>query len=350
MAKNRGIFINRDCIVEKITRIGNENWTDFVANELNQVGNAYRCEMIADGKKAMLDFYFRNDGTTSINSTGTNIDISQYVKAALESTAKYIGNDETKTYSFKKLSNEWSSKLVGYLKSIEGMHYTAEKKDTQPIHMEYIFTSTYGDKLHINQYENGTLVLQGKPAYVYGEAISFLSYSNEVTVDKIVESISVLHNVDVNTSDVHVELKGLLPKSYSGLDTVILKILSPSVALRKISVDLEDYSCFAFPALRALEAYIKWVLGKKNVNVGDSFAGVFSGYNLTENAKNKINNTTYQREVERVFKYFKDNRHVHFHTEQILIGTKLIENRTEAEEIINSCIQLIETSYDNMNI
>lgn len=47
--------------------------------------------------------------------------------------------------------------------------------------------------------------------------------------------------------------------------------------------------------------------------------------------------------------YFKGNRHVIFHTNQILIGTKLIEDKHEADEIINTVINLIESSYANIN-
>lgn len=136
----------------------------------------------------------------------------------------------------------------------------------------------------------------------------------------------------------------MLKNSYSKLDPIIIKLLSPSVALRKISIELDDYSCFAFPALRALEAYIKWLLAKKGVAVERSFAGIFYGYNLTTQVCSTINDSVYQSGIEKVFKYFKDNRHVYFHTEQVLIDTALIQNRSEADSIINSVINLIETS------
>ena len=57
----------------------------------------------------------------------------------------------------------------------------------------------------------------------------------------------------------------------------------------------------------------------------------------------------YQNELEKLFAYLKSNRHVRFHAEQILIGTKLIEDKHEADEIINTVINLIETSYVNIN-
>ena len=44
--------------------------------------------------------------------------------------------------------------------------------------------------------------MQGKPAYLYGEAISFLSYCNDVSVDDIVSSINSFHDVNVKTSEV----------------------------------------------------------------------------------------------------------------------------------------------------
>lgn len=76
---------------------------------------------------------------------------------------------------------------------------------------------------------------------------------------------------------------------------------------------------------------------------------MFSGTTLCPPAATKVNDVTYQRELERLFAYFKGNRHVLFHTEQILIGTKLIEDKHEADEIINTVINLIETSYANIN-
>lgn len=76
---------------------------------------------------------------------------------------------------------------------------------------------------------------------------------------------------------------------------------------------------------------------------------MFSGTTLCPSAATKVNDVTYQSELERLFAYFKGNRHVLFHTEQILIGTKLIEDKHEADEIINTVINLIENSYANIN-
>lgn len=348
MAK-KGVFIDRDKIVELIREVGEKKWTDFTASELTIVGHAKRCVMTADGKEAMLNLFFNNDGTTTITPTGKNTDISSVIKVLLEEQCRFSNAAQGKTYSIKKLPKEWSEKVIEYLSSLENVNVDEYSVNTPPIHKSYVFTSKIGDKLTINVYQTGTLTLQGKPAYLYGEAISFLSYCTDVSVDDIVDSINSFHNVNVKTSEVRNDMEVLMPRAYGNIDEMILKLLSPSISLRKVNINLEDYSCYTFPALRALEGYIKYLFGLKGVIIGNNFGSAFNGNVLHAEVAKKIGDTTFQSELERLYVYFKGNRHVIFHTEQILIGTTLIEDKHEADEIINTVINLIESSYANIN-
>ena len=349
LAKNKGVYVNRDEIVNLIREVGTTQWENFTASELTTAGTAQRCVLTADGKTAMLNLYFNNNGTTTITPTGSNLEISSVVKALIEEKCTFSGGAQGKTYSIKTLPMEWCEKIVDYLKSLDGVSTEETSVETVPAHDSYVFTSKIGDKLTVNLYKTGTLTLQGKPAYLYGEAISFLSYCNDISVDDIVDSINTFHNVSVKTSEVRSDMEVLMPRAYGNIDEMILKLLSPSISLRKVSIELEDYSCYTFPALRALEGYIKYLLGIKGVTVGNTFGGVFNGTTLCPAAVTKVNDATYQNELERLFAYFKGNRHVLFHTKQILIGTRLIEDKHEADEIINTVINLIETSYANIN-
>lgn len=54
------------------------------ASELVENGNHYRCHIVADEKKAILDFYFNVDGSTTIVPTGTDKDVSLMIKTILE--------------------------------------------------------------------------------------------------------------------------------------------------------------------------------------------------------------------------------------------------------------------------
>lgn len=348
VAKNKGVFIDRERIVDLIRNVGIKQWEDFSANDLTIVGNAHRCIINAEGKTAMLDFYFNNNGTTTITPTGNNRNISAIVKTLLEEKYTFSGETQGKTYSIRKLTMEWAAKLIDYLKTLEGVTTEQYNVGSSPKHCSSIFTSRIGDKLTINFYETGTLTLQGKPAYLYGEAISFLSYCNDVSLDDIVDSVNRFHDVNVKTSEVRNDMEVLMPRAYGNIDEMILKLLSPSISLRKVNIELEDYSCYTFPALRALEGYLKYLFSLKGVTIGNTFGRVFNGNVLYPDVVAAIGDTTYQNELERLYVYFKGNRHVTFHTEQILIGTKLIEDKHEADEIINTVINLIETSYVNI--
>ena len=90
------------------------------------------------------------------------------------------------------------------------------------------------------------------------------------------------------------------------------------------------------------------MFGLKGVTIGNTFGSVFNGDVLNSSVATKIGDAIFQSELERLYVYFKGNRHVIFHTEQILIGTKLIEDKHEADEIINTVINLIESSYANI--
>ena len=349
LAKNKGVYVNRDEIVDLIREVGATQWDNFTASELTTVGTAQRCVLTADGNTAMLNLYFNSNGSTTITPTGNNPEISSVVKALIEEKCTFSGDAQGKTYSIKKLPKEWSEKIVDYLKSLEGVATEETSVETVPAHDSYVFTCKIGDKLTVNIYKTGTLTLQGKPAYLYGEAISFLSYCNDISVDDIVDSINTFHNVSVKTSEVRNDMEVLMPRAYGNIDEMILKLLSPSISLRKVNIELEDYSCYTFPALRALEGYIKYLFGLKGVTVGHTFYKIFNNTSLCPSVAKKINDVTYQNELEKLFAYLKSNRHVRFHAEQILIGTKLIEDKHEADEIINTVINLIETSYVNIN-
>ncbi|AOZ96232.1 type II toxin-antitoxin system RnlA family toxin [Butyrivibrio hungatei] len=349
MSKSKGLYVDRSTLIEQIKEICDEMWSECKISDMYPVGNMNRIDICADGKKAILNFFFKEDGTT-IQAAGANKDIAQLIKAKLEERTEYKGNIENTTCSFKKLPYEWGDKLIKYLTSCPGIKISATEIDKAPKHIEYDLSSNYGDKLVINRYSNGTLVLQGKPAYIFGEAISLLSYCKSVSVEDVVSSVSNINKVEVKTGDVHNELKAVLKNSYDYLEPAIIKMLSPAVAMRNVSIDLDDYSCFVFPALRALEGYIKWLFQKKGVYVGNTFNGIFSGYSLCPAVATQISDSVFQAEIENLFKYYKDNRHIHFHASQVLVSTKLIENRNEADIIINEVIERIDSSYIKMGI
>lgn len=331
-------------IRENIEDICAQLWDNFDVSELEELNNMDRCKVIVDGEESILDFYHKKDGTVSIVSRGKHKEISDIIKEKIEDSCEYSSDLENSSHSFKKISKEWSTKFIEYLYELSKNKVETKRYDLPP-HNYYKFTSESGDSLVVNVYDNNTITLQGKPAFLYSEAISFLSYCKDISMEDIVDSINNVYNIDIKINGVRNELKYLLPNSYINLDDIILKILSPSISLRKVDIQLEDYSSYAFPALRALEAYIKKLLLGKNIKIKKTFFGVFKDGKLL----NYDDDTVFKEEVENLYSYLKDNRHVIFHANQMLFSTRILESKTEADQIVNEVLDIIETSYKKIN-
>src|SRR5699024_2953003 len=115
-----------------------------------------------------------------------------------------------------------------------------EKKCIQhenPKYEQWKFVSVKGDRLTINIYETGNVVLQGKPAYLYTEALSFLSYCPEISITDVIEANNSFYKVDIKVEDTRTELKRLMPNAYGSIDDMLFKILSPAISLKKVNME-----------------------------------------------------------------------------------------------------------------
>lgn len=61
----------------------------------------------------------------------------------------------------------------------------------------------------------------------------------------------------------------------------------------------------------------------------------------------RIGDSDFVEALQDIYNYFVRNRHVIFHVDQILINTKVIEDKHEAVTIINDVAALIESTYKN---
>lgn len=351
-ASNRGIYIDRDSLEQIISETGRNEWSSFEFEKLSKVGNADRCIFYINGKKAILDFYFKNKGTVTITPTGSNRELSERLRCLIEEQCEYKDTGISKTHSLL-ITKEWALKLIDFLSSLNDVEKECNTCE-QPKHESYKFKSNIGDKITFNIYDTGKLVIQGKPAYLYSEAMAFLSYCPEITVEDILEANNKFQDVDIKIKDVRDELKVLMPNAYGNIDDTIIKILSPSITLKKIKMDIEDYSCYAFPALRALEGYLKYLLGLKDITIGHDFGKVYSynkktgEYYLKKKIATEISDIKMQNALEQVYNYFNKNRHTIFHTDQILIVSRILEDNQEADLIINEVINMIESTYSDI--
>lgn len=310
--------------------------------------------IVSGMEELKLAFYFKSNGTTTINPNvgslvtrelGTKI--AEYVKTHATFS---LANDKRVDYSTKGIDEEKLSLLLEYIKEVLEFDITEEDRT---VHQKtFIVTSSrHGDKFNINRYTNGNTHFQGKPLKIYNEIYPLLcELIDENDIFKLNED---LYSITINKNDIKDELSHKLPVAGTHLNETIKKMLTGSITLKKIDIDLDDYSSFVFGALRALEAFIKDILFQKGIQVKNtnSFADVFfenkrrGTFEMSSECELKINCQKTKNALVRCFGYYSSQRHALFHADSIVSMSRLIESRVEAEEIINNVLNIIEGSY-----
>lgn len=307
-----------------------------------------------DNTELKLSFYFNTNGTTTINPNvgipatrelGTKI--AEHVKTHAVFS---LANDKRIEYSTIDINEEKLSLLLEYIKEV--LEFDIEMEERTAYQKTFIITSQkHGDKFNINRYTNGKTHFQGKPLKIYNEIYPLLcELINENDIFKLNED---LYSITINKNDIKDELSHKLPIAGSHLNDTIKKMLTGSITLKKIDIDLDDYSSFVFGALRALEAFIKDILFKKGIQVKNinSFVDVFfedkrrGTFEMTTECELQINCQKTRNALVECFKYYSNQRHGLFHADSVVSMSRLIESRSEADEIINNVLNIIERSY-----
>lgn len=131
-------------------------------------------------------------------------------------------------------------------------------------------------------------------------------------------------------------------------------MLRTSCTLKDISIPLPDYSCYVFPALRALEAVMRRLLFDRGYSIeadnDNSFRGVFykdSGgkFMVSNNFKTQIGDNKVCNALEHCYNYFVQQRHTLFHANDFTDGSRFISTKDQATQIIERIVKTIDTAY-----
>ena len=138
-------------------------------------------------------------------------------------------------------------------------------------------------------------------------------------------------------------------------------MISPSISLSNSQIEVEEYSCYVFPVLKGLEALLLKLLLNKSIIINHNaakgsgehknFSEIFepsvhgdktSRYVVLSKISTKISDPTYINCLEDLYNYLMKSRHVYFHANQILMMTRMIFDKSEADAILNDTLELID--------
>jgi hypothetical protein len=299
--------------------------------------------------QANLNVYYNSNGsTTLLYATGKNQDWSLEIA---QNVVKECSVREFKSNSFylKAIRDEDLEVVLEFLVEECGAKINSDTqiKNGRNIKLQGL----QGDTMAINHFGNNAFQAQGKPRMLFNDTIMILS--ELLPFKDILNKQLEFYETNLTTDDIIGELENRLPISGASLDDKIKSVISPSLALRKIDVALTDYSAFAFPILRGLEGIMKQVFASKGINVTKEGFGSFfdnRGISVTFSTSTKalINCVKHEKALCDMYSYYSAQRHTVFHMDSTVSTSKILD-RTEAEHIINTGINVIEDGYTIMN-
>ncbi|WP_291560736.1 MULTISPECIES: viroplasmin family protein [unclassified Clostridium] len=198
--------------------------------------------------------------------------------------------------------------------------------------------------------EQNKLLIQGK----FGKISSLLlSYISEVVeLDQMNEINNDLFKINIDKQNVATQFEGYFINSKEKIPEKITRVLHQAVYNLNIYAELFDASFLIFPALRALEGFLKFILGKHEINCNNGFnmfAPKDNGtYALIDTYNKNIGSSKKICYLNKLYNFYYKQRHSLFHWNDPLKNyddTKLIDTCASAHNIIKNTLQLIDEYY-----
>lgn len=313
-------------------------------NGPNPRGQFTEYEICIEGQEvAKLHVYACNDSTFTLSaSVGKNTDLSQKVAAHVAEQCKRKAYEQ-RPFSLERISAEDWTFLLEHLEHDYGFAVT---EGVVAHGVRFNVKKTHNDYVNLNRYtKSGKLLMQGKSREVYATVVEILS---EHLTDKrqLVEAQLKTYDVqDVKAEDLFVELRQHVPSAMDLLGETGAAVISPALALAKLNIDLPDYSCIAYHALRGLELYIKAIMAKRGYEVQSStgFGNYLAagGVQLKTGVRAKMTQEE-ATAVENGYALLKTDRNELFHATANPEMSRILPDKSEATAILHTVLELIE--------
>lgn len=307
-------------------------------------GRAYHYKFTKGNKPVLLIIHPKNKGLFTLQAAGQNQDLANeaadyLVENATATTAKDF------SLSLHGYTKEKLDILIGYLcdecgavadEPVEISHGQSTK-----------VTGKQRDALTFNLYNTGTLTIQGRPVVLAIELVQFLSEDAAISQDDLLKYVGTIFSTPVTAAAANKQLTNEYPYAYAFAGDNLTKQLGTAISMRGLPMEVEDYSVISFPALRALEGFMRKAVLVSCGEYWEKFDSFYTArqaplsMKLNADTKSRISCETTCSLLEECYTYFKPHRHGTFHASGVDEEIRVISNRAEAIGISSNCLDLI---------
>ncbi len=333
----------------RIETIFQEHFSEFTVKKEDKANNLYIYKFnSSDSKTASLNVYYNIDGTTTLMyKTGANQELSQSIAQTVVKHCSIIEHKVGKFY-IKAIREQDVKAVLDFLKE-DGGDVFENKPFAQGT--KYKVRGIQGDEITIHHYNNKALMIQGRPRKLFSDVIVLLG--ELLPFKEVIEEQLKFYNINVTSADAIGELENRMPEAGKYLEDKLKTILSPCLVFKKIDVPLDDYTAFAFPALKGIEGVLKQIFREKGIIItkegfGEYIENKALNVSLIGEAKEKFKNIKTASAICNLYSFYNAQRHPLFHVDGLVASTKTL-SRGEALNLIESALNLIENSIQTIN-
>lgn len=256
---------------------------------------------------------------------------------------------DQKCFKLKGVNSEDFDTLIETVREYENIEITPCSIENNPnIRNQYYLKGKYEAKISIIFYKNGTLMVQGAITSFYVEFImEVLQLISDVPSEVIDEVFTIqtrsgyILDTDLNKYISNIE-------HISG--NVIEKFINTSINLANSGVKVDDYGCYTFGILKALDAIISTRLledAPDFENYGTYFRKNNNNeYCFYDSVITYDDNERLKRALEQGYSFFNKHRHSTFHVDSN-VETSRILDYDEAIAIIKDGLIVINNICTN---
>lgn len=301
-----------------------------------------------------MDFHFLKKGGTSIDtSSGGNKDIKEEIKVFISSDSECaLGEVDSPNKFFVAPNIEYKDfdAIIELLKESE--FSKGHRSESFPNHYTHKFTGKYDESLTIHYYTttNKTMV-QGKPLLLFNEALTFIS--ELIDLEEIPKVFNDLYKINIEKDFIEEQYEHYFPNSHHIFSNKMKKVLFQAVYNIQIKGEMYDQTFLVFPALKALEGYLKIELQSHSIPLNNNKFNMFEKsvtsdrYKLKEEFEHNISNDK-KTHLEDSYNFYRKHRHNLFHwadPSAPVDETRIIENYGEINGLLVNTFKLIDEYY-----
>lgn len=335
---HKNLALNADMIPQELKA--------FCGGEISIVphGVAKHYSFTKDGNQCCVVAYTKNNGTVTLDSNGKNGDVAE--QAIQHLVQRLTLGNKPFVVSLENFTQEKFEELLAYLK--EDVGATVSDKDSGRENAKaYYVAGKNGDAITITLYDTGTLLFQGRPLLLATSIVEYISDDASVSHEAVLKCAGEVFGSVADPKTATTELDAKYPNAAQLAGPRLKSMLLTAIGMRGVPLVMQDYSVIPFPALKALEGFMKQSVLRECNEEWSDFKDKFDlapplKYKLKTGVESALGCPVTSAMLNECYSHYCAHRHGTFHAQAEDAATRIIPNRLQAMGILDTALDMIE--------